>query len=884
MSLVNIEALTVHSLARLILRTVPGAEPTVHWGVDTSQVVVSQCLESLRTPADHYLRRSPATAERLLSALRVRGVDASAWKRVGGEPLVAELLVAYTDMLRRHGAVDATGTLLLAAEYAPEFVRLRKPTLLLKLDDVQFRPGERQLLGSLKQLIPAVETIGHVPDKPPQRAVMRRITARDRDHEVTQVLGDILATGTPFDEVQIALAQPSAYTSRVAAAAQSHGIPVVMEHGVRFFDSPSGRHVRSLLKWLSEGLRPEHATACARLGMFNQDDASPERRRDVELLFDMWPVDVAELLTPSYTALLREAAGRRGGAVDSLAHFARMHLKELLDADGQLRADMTLYGIMHWVQDVLRHAPDRDAEWTPAIHSALRGRAAQVAPASITLPVARAADVLLRSLAGVGISGDRLLGDDLPGDNLLGDNLPGDDTSRGRILVVPLEQAALSLRRKTWVLGMDDRAPPGSLADDTAGLPRSCMDVLRALGYDSDTTRSAPVPLGRLLDRLSVRTEEMTLCLAAYDVREARELFPHAACAGREPSSATPEPVPLVPVLVSGAREGVLRAIAAWQERLGPSWTAQNGILGHVEIGHVERRRSASASSLERLSACPYRYFITDLLRVRPEERRTEWLTAAERGSLMHDVFRDAHARGLPGRTGGLDALLAGVRGRLDTHARLSPPPGAYTRMATEQELISMVRTLRALAEQEAGLWMQTEAEWDFKDVEAGPWLLRGRVDRVDVNESGQERILDYKTGSSRRFDAKKLTSLQHYLQWYVYALARNQSVQADVVLSGYLFMKDGEWATQQGVAQPLQYDGMEHLEVLAGRVDAGWFPQAAGHRDSPCTFCDVRPICGDVDMLGTFLKQKESPNDAFAGQLASWWYAEKQLLHRGAT
>jgi len=194
------------------------------------------------------------------------------------------------------------------------------------------------------------------------------------------------------------------------------------------------------------------------------------------------------------------------------------------------------------------------------------------------------------------------------------------------------------------------------------------------------------------------------------------------------------------------------------------------------------------------------------------------------------------------------------------------------------------VRTLEALAAEEADAWTQVAAEWDVDDVVVGSWRLRGRIDRVDHSPRGTERILDYKTGSSGPYEPKKLTQLQHRLQWYVYALVRQQAAQAAVDVSGYLFMKDGEWAALQSVEHPLEYDGLPHLEHLADRVNAGWFPQAAGHADSPCQFCDVRPVCGDVSMVGDMLKKKTAPDAAFADRLATWWYADKQLNRGGAS
>ncbi len=864
----------MRSLARLMLRTVPGAEPTAFWGVDAAQVVVSQCIDVIDAPAGHVLRRSPATAVRLLSALRVRGVDAGAWTGAGGDPLVAELLMAYTDLFERHGALDPTGVLLRAAEVAPAFVQIRKPTLLLKLDDIHPMPAERVLLERLEDLVPAVETVGRVDDAHAECAPMRRLVARDRDDEAARVLGDILASGTPFDEIQIAMAQPVMYESRLAAAARSHGIPAVVDHGVRLFDTPPGRHVRALLLWLADDLRPDRALACARLGLFNQDKVSVGRRRDVERLLDQWPVDVRALLSPTYRSLVMKAASRQRGAVDSLVHFASTFLQEMLDATGQLRSDVSLSHVMRWIRHVLAAAPERDGTWADLLNSALRGRAAQVLPASFTMSVSKAADVLLRSLEGVRMPGERLLGGSLPGESQV-----DVDASCGRLLIVPLEQAALSLRRKTWVVGMDDRARSGAAADDTAGLPRTSLDVLRRLGHETPHDQAAPVPIGHLLDRLSGRTAQTTICTARYDVREMRELFPHAACSGRVFAPGVPASMALAPVLAPGAEEGVLRAVAAREKRAGPFWTVQNGIIGQtgmpVENGVV---RTASASSLERLSECPYRYFITDVLRVRADEQRTEWITAAERGSLMHDVFRDAFAHGLLASAGGMDTVSELVRERLREHARLSPPPGAYTLRATEVELVSMARTLRALTVEEAAQWTQIAAEWDFDDVDVGPWRLRGRIDRVDVSPRGTERILDYKTGSSSPYEPSKLKKLQHRLQWYVYALVRQHAAQAEVDVSGYLFMKDGEWAALQSVEHPLEYDGMVHLEHLADRVNAGWYPQAAGHPDSPCLFCDVHAVCGDVSMVGDMLKKKTAPDAAFADRLATWWYADKQL------
>jgi CRISPR/Cas system-associated exonuclease Cas4 (RecB family) len=158
-----------------------------------------------------------------------------------------------------------------------------------------------------------------------------------------------------------------------------------------------------------------------------------------------------------------------------------------------------------------------------------------------------------------------------------------------------------------------------------------------------------------------------------------------------------------------------------------------------------------SASSLETLFECPRRWYVTQRLGAR---RPVVSLTM---GSLIHDLLQETswtHQQRL-------DALHDRW-GELD---HLAPWQDAHHREAAQR----ILERYDLWAARNSRTVLATEVSVELVQ-ESSPLVVKGRIDRVDVDEAGQLWVIDYKTGSTfSRYTAKKAAS---NIQLGVYQLA----------------------------------------------------------------------------------------------------------------
>lgn len=171
---------------------------------------------------------------------------------------------------------------------------------------------------------------------------------------------------------------------------------------------------------------------------------------------------------------------------------------------------------------------------------------------------------------------------------------------------------------------------------------------------------------------------------------------------------------------------------------------------------------SGGAALLRDQAACPFRAFASHRLGASAPEDPEWGLTAAQRGSLLHEVLRsfwdvpnDAPRRGLPylqhliGSRQLRETLRNHIRSAFaDLEARHAADTWMRAYLASEQK-----RLERRLEE-----WLRLEAdrrpfvveacERELTSVAIGSLRLKLRVDRIDQFEDGSRALLDYKTGA----------------------------------------------------------------------------------------------------------------------------------------
>jgi hypothetical protein len=158
--------------------------------------------------------------------------------------------------------------------------------------------------------------------------------------------------------------------------------------------------------------------------------------------------------------------------------------------------------------------------------------------------------------------------------------------------------------------------------------------------------------------------------------------------------------------------------------------------------------------------ACPYRFYLRNVLRLGCIDDSASELDAAAFGDLVHSVLQHfGRADDAIRHSTKADDIKAYLEGHLDRLA-LARFGDHLGRPAIRVQVEQARNRLRAFADWQAG---RIEQGWriayseefdrmlqvDF-DVDGKPLVLQGRIDRIDVSlRTGQWQILDYKTSDS---------------------------------------------------------------------------------------------------------------------------------------
>ena len=322
-----------------------------------------------------------------------------------------------------------------------------------------------------------------------------------------------------------------------------------------------------------------------------------------------------------------------------------------------------------------------------------------------------------------------------------------------------------------------------------------------------------------------------------------------------------------------------------WLNFFGPAdgLVVEPGDLETLESlkGHRLRHRSFSPTSLQHYAACPYRFYLQAVLRLRPREEAVdlEQLDPLTRGSLYHEIQFD-FLRGLAEgdaldfteeREGALlDRLDQAIESIAASYAdRLRPAlPAVY-----QGEVDDLRTDLRGWLRQviadgdytprlfELAFGLPTDDDHDPASstepvVILDRLLAKGSIDMVERSGDGVYRVTDHKTGKAR--DTRSLTvGGGEALQPLVYAYAAAELLSAEVG-DGRLW-----YSTRRGgyrsLSVPTGNYQRQSLETVLSTIDQsverGFFPAAP--REKACTWCDYRAVCGPHEELRIGIKMK---------------------------
>jgi ATP-dependent helicase/nuclease subunit B len=342
-------------------------------------------------------------------------------------------------------------------------------------------------------------------------------------------------------------------------------------------------------------------------------------------------------------------------------------------------------------------------------------------------------------------------------------------------------------------------------------------------------------------------------------------------------------------LLAEGGNPHLARALRArygrGQQRIG----AHDGLWATTETLRTWLRERAprksihSATSLESFAACPFKYWMHAVLRIRPrlDATRPDVLAPLTKGSIFHEILFE-----LQQAQPETERMMAEVGPVVEAVAKkwfdeLCPAlPAVYWKSIRELEddVRGWVRRAAerpvpretAAAELAFGLpgteGRDPASRTEPLELDSGH-RLRGSVDRVERDAEGRLHVIDFKSGKVPDHPFGPLSGGRH-LQPLIYAEAAERILGAPVDSATLLY------ATRRAgffERPPVTLPGSARLSVLQdffeqldGQHEDARFipkPEAGG-----CRWCDYRSLCGPVEEKRMGLKT--DPDGAVFGRL----------------
>lgn len=208
-----------------------------------------------------------------------------------------------------------------------------------------------------------------------------------------------------------------------------------------------------------------------------------------------------------------------------------------------------------------------------------------------------------------------------------------------------------------------------------------------------------------------------------------------------------------------------------------------------------------SASRLENYQTCPFKYYIGNLLGLEKLESPEEGLDARQRGNIYHHILERLYR--LVGEEYSIEDLLERLPEAADAVFKDAPQREGFRETAwwahTQREIVenlklNLVRLEEIdpayrfyAAEQRFGIPPGEEEPLEVMVPGQGSYQLRGFIDRVDINDQGEIRIVDYKTSGAWGFDSRAVREGKK-LQLPLYALAAQERLGLGKVREGFYF------------------------------------------------------------------------------------------------
>jgi ATP-dependent helicase/DNAse subunit B len=251
-----------------------------------------------------------------------------------------------------------------------------------------------------------------------------------------------------------------------------------------------------------------------------------------------------------------------------------------------------------------------------------------------------------------------------------------------------------------------------------------------------------------------------------------------------------------------------------------------------------QRHGAFSPSRVESFLQCPFQFFCRHTLGLSPAPARPkERFDPLVQGGIVHEVVA-AWRRGMD-----LEALFEGSFRKAVDERKLVP---GHRTEAIRLEMLGNLRRFLAQMPERDDREVRTEVPFEF--TLSGDVLVRGRIDRFEVDAEGNAAVVDYKYSSASRL----ATRMREYdegrrVQGGLYVLAIRRAFGLHPVEMLYYSMRGK-------LSDPRGWKTAEDLEAVAAQAaqltleSAARIREGAIHPDpadeAQCEYCEFRDGC----------------------------------------
>jgi len=332
-------------------------------------------------------------------------------------------------------------------------------------------------------------------------------------------------------------------------------------------------------------------------------------------------------------------------------------------------------------------------------------------------------------------------------------------------------------------------------------------------------------------------------------------------------------------------------SLRRYARRNRPGWFPADGIVEPdaatraVLATHRLAARAYSPSALQHFAACPYRFLLHAIHKLRPREEKValEQMDPLTRGALFHEaqfrLFRELQlAQLLPMRPQNKARILEIADEVLDRVAAkneedLAPAIPRVWRSEVEDLRTDLCGWVECVAAEPDG-WLPVHFEYSFgtdareyrdpasiasEAVLDDGSRLRGAIDLIEKHSlRGTLRITDHKTGKLPKPGPTYIGG-GAYMQPLAYGMAAETLLGVPVEQSRLFYCTQrGEFAEIPFEVAPNTRKWFERaMALIDGEIDRGFLPAAP--QSGACGMCDYLPVCGPNEERRTSRKRRDA-------------------------